>query len=123
VLASSIYGATAIATGIQLWWLMSWAIWGAPINPLEYVGLLGSIVLLVATVLGLKKYHNVQFIALFGLIMLWPIYGLLMYTTWLKSGPNSSFTFKAAIVGSVPVAMLLVASVSTVMQLIKFWRT
>ena len=123
MLASTIYGATAIATGVQLWWLISWAIWGAPINPLEYVGLLGSIVLLVATVLGLRRYSNVQLIVLCGLIMLWPIYALLMYTTWLNPSPNASFTFKAAIVGSVPAAMLLVASVCAVMQLAKFWRT
>jgi hypothetical protein len=109
VLASTIYGATAIATGVQLWWLMSWALLGAPINPLEIVGLLGSVVLLVATVSGLRRHSSAQRIALCGLLLLWPAYALLMYTTWLN--PSASFTFKAAIVGSVPAAMLLGASI------------
>jgi hypothetical protein len=123
VLASVIYGVTAIVTGVQLWWLMSWAIWGAPTNPLEYIGLIGSVVLLVATFLGLRRHRTVQFIALCGLLLLWPVYALLMYATWLNPNPNVSFTFKAAIVGSVPAAMLLGASICAVMQLSKSWQT
>ncbi|MGC0777808.1 MAG: hypothetical protein WCD68_11420, partial [Candidatus Acidiferrum sp.] len=72
--ALTIYGATAIATGVQLWWLMSWAIWGAPLSPLEYIGLLGSAVLLVAAVVGLRKRRIVHFLALGGLLLLWPFY-------------------------------------------------
>lgn len=118
--ASVTYGLTAIATGVQLWWLTSWAIWGAPINPLEYIGLLGSVVLLVATLLGLRRHRNVRFVALCGLLLLWPFYALLMYATWLN--PIGSFTFKAAIVGSLPAAMLLGASICAVMQLSKSSR-
>jgi hypothetical protein len=100
VLASTIYGATAVATGVQLWWSMSWAVWGAPINPLEYFGLLGSVVLLVATVSGLRRHCHVQRMALCGLLLLWPFYVLLMYATWRN--PSGSFTLKAAIRSSVP---------------------
>jgi hypothetical protein len=100
---------------------MSWAIWGAPIHPLEYIGLLGSVVLLVAIVSRLRRYSNVQLIALCGLLLLWPFYALLMYATWLN--PSGSFTFKAAIVGSVPAAMLLGASICAVIQLSKSWWT
>ena len=121
MLASAIYGATAIATGVQLWWLMSWAIWGAPITPLEYVGLLGSVVLLVATFPGCQKLRYGQFIVLCGLSLLWPFYALLVYETWLN--PSVWFTFHAAIVGSVPPAMLLGASICAAIQLSKSWRT
>jgi hypothetical protein len=120
VLASIIYGATAIATGVQLWCLMSWAIWGAPINPFEYIGLLGSVVLFAATVSGLRRHNNVHRIALCGLLLLWPFYALLMYATWLN--PDGSFTFKTAIVDSVPAAMLLGASISSGIQFSASWR-
>jgi hypothetical protein len=115
VIASIIYGAAAIATGMQLWWLMSWAIWGRHINPLEYIGLLGSVALLVAAVLGLRRGSNVQFVAACGLLLLWPIYAVLLYATWVS--PSNSFTFKAAIHGSVPAAMLLGASICAGIQL------
>src|ERR1700741_1835715 len=106
---SIIYSATAVATAVQLWWFMSWATWGAPLSPVEYFGLLGSVVLLVAVVLNPRKHGKVQFVVLFGLLLLWPFYALLMYGTWLTH--NVSFTFKSAIVRSVPAAMLLGASI------------
>src|ERR1700676_883204 len=99
---------------------MSWAIWGAPINPLEYFGLLGSVVLFAATVSGLRRHNNVHRIALCGLLLLWPFYALLMYATWLN--PDGSFTFKAAIFDSVPAAMLLGASISAGIQFSASWR-
>jgi hypothetical protein len=114
VLASTIYGATGIATGVQLWSLLSWAVLGVPINPLEIVGLLGSVVLLVSAVSGIRRRYGVERIALCGLLLLWPVYALLVYATWLN--PNASFTFKAAIVDSVPAAMLLGASICAGIQ-------
>jgi hypothetical protein len=114
------YGATALATGVQLWWLMSWAIWGAPINPLEILGLLGSVVLLVAAVSGLRRHSSVQRTALCGLLLLWTAYAPLMYSTWLN--PSASFTFKTAIVGSVPAAMLLGASIYAGIQFSASWH-
>ena len=117
----TIYGATAIATGVQLWWLMPWAIWGARLTPLEYIGLLGSAVLLAAAVLALRKHRNVQFLALGGLLLLWPFYAVLMYATWLT--PSASFTFRAATIGSVPAAMLLGATAYAGMQVSASWRT
>ncbi len=120
MLASAIYGATGIATGVQLWWLMSWAIWGVPLNPLEYVGLLGSAVLLTAAVLGLRKRRNAKFLASGGLLLLWPFYAILIYATWLT--PSVSFTFRAATIGSVPAAMLLGSTVYAGMKVSASWR-
>jgi hypothetical protein len=109
MLALTVYTATAIATGVQLWWFILWAMWGAPTSPLEYMGLFGSVVLLVAAVLGLRRRRNVHFLAVGGSLLLWPFYAVLMYETWLN--PSASFTFKAAMAGSVPAAMLLAATV------------
>jgi hypothetical protein len=115
VLATVIYGVTAIATGIQLWWLMSWAIWGARIKPVEYMALLGPVILFVAAMLGLRRNRSLRLIALAGLLLLWPFYASLMYETWLN--PGVTFTFRAAIVGSLPASMLLVATLFVGVQL------
>jgi hypothetical protein len=100
---------------------MSWALWGAPLNPLEYIGLLGSLVLLIAAVLGFRRDSKIQSIAVCGLLLLWPFYAFLLYATWLK--PSNSFTFKAAAVGSIPAAMLVGASICAGIQLNASKRT
>jgi hypothetical protein len=69
---------------------------------------LGPVILLVAAALALRKNRSVRLITLSGLLLLWPFYASLMYETWLN--PGVSFTFTAAITGSVPALMLLVAT-------------
>jgi len=94
---------------------------GRHINPLEYIGLLGSVVLLVAGLLGLRRGSNVQFVAVCGLLLIWPIYAVALYATWVS--PSNSFTFKGGVHGSVPAAMLVGASICSGIQLSASFRS
>jgi hypothetical protein len=108
---------TAIATAIQVWYALMWAIWGAPTSPLEYVALLGAIVLLVAAVIAYWKPRLALVIAIGGLILLWMWYGPSLYM--LFTNPPLSFRFATSwILPLTPIALLISCSIYAVAQ----WR-
>jgi len=108
VLALLLYALTAIATGVQLWYLLSWAIWGAPTSPLQYVALFGSVVLLVAAVFARWKPRIAAIVACTGAFLLWFFYGPALYTLW--HNPPLSFRFDTTPVVLLPMALLIVVT-------------
>ncbi len=69
-----IYLLAGLATGSQVFWLMMWSIWGAPISSFHYVALLGGIGLVAAAYVALFKLHVAAMMALASALGLWAFY-------------------------------------------------
>jgi len=70
-----------LSTGYQVARQIMWAIWGAPVIWTEYVGLAGSICLVVAA--GMKIFKHALFLAtsVVGNFALWAFYGPALWAT------------------------------------------
>jgi hypothetical protein len=69
-----LYFVAGIATGFHVYTL-ALAIYGATLNPLEFVSLLGSLCLLIAAYVSLSKPNAAAKIALLASLMIWCFYG------------------------------------------------
>lgn len=69
-----LYFVTGIVTGFHVYTLAV-AIYGARLNPLELVSLLGSLCLLIAAYVSLSKPNAAAKIALLACLMIWGFYG------------------------------------------------
>ena len=69
-----LYLVTGVATGIHVFTLL-FAAYGAPVNPLELVSLLGSFCLLIAAYLSLFRPHAAGRLALIACLLMWCFYG------------------------------------------------
>ncbi len=110
VLAVLLYALTAIATGVQIWYLLMSSIWGAPTSPLQYIALIGSIVLLIAAVMSHWKHRASAVASAGGLVLLWLFYGpalyVLGYSLW--HNPPLSFRFdNYMVVALAPIGLLI----------------
>ncbi len=76
-----IYLVAGLTTGWQVFQQIMWSVWGAPTNPIQFVGLLGAWGLDVAGVLALKKQKASLVIGAFGLLGLWIFYVPALYQT------------------------------------------
>ncbi|MGA8623024.1 MAG: hypothetical protein WB660_31430 [Candidatus Sulfotelmatobacter sp.] len=70
-----LYFVAGAVTGFQVYTLLSFAVYGAPINPLELVALLGSFCLLIAAYISLFKPHAAAKLALVSALAIWCFYG------------------------------------------------
>src|SRR3989304_5417458 len=50
-----LYAITGLATGVQVFRLVMWAVWGKAVHPLEHVSLLGSVVLITVAFVSLWR--------------------------------------------------------------------
>ena len=66
--ASALYLVTAIATGVHVFYLAMWSIWGAPKNPLHYVVFAGCVVLAIAALVAPFRPRAAAILALVGSI-------------------------------------------------------
>jgi hypothetical protein len=69
-----LYFMTGVATGWQVFCFLMWAIWGAPTSPLQYVSLLGSLVLCAGAIVALRKPRFGAGIAISGCLAAWCFY-------------------------------------------------
>ena len=69
-----LYFVTGIVTGFHLYSLLSLAEYGAPLNPLELVALLGSLGLLVAAYVSLFRPYAAARVALIAALAVWCFY-------------------------------------------------
>jgi hypothetical protein len=69
-----LYFVTAVVTGVHLWSLLSFALYGAPFNLLEVVSLLGSLCLLIAAYVSLFRAHGGARLALIACLIMWCFY-------------------------------------------------
>lgn len=74
MLPFALYFVAAVATGFHVYTLL-FAAYGAPLNPLELVSLLGSFCLLIAAYLSLFKPHAAGRLALIACLLMWCFYG------------------------------------------------
>jgi len=69
-----LYFVTSVATGFHVFTLL-FAAYGAPLNPLELVSLLGSFCLLIAAYISLFRPHAAGRLALIACLLMWCFYG------------------------------------------------
>src|SRR5579864_3177481 len=69
--AAFLYLITAIVTGIYVFYLASWSIWGAPRNPLHYVSFFGSLALVSAGFIAPFRPRAAAIVALAGSCIAW----------------------------------------------------
>jgi hypothetical protein len=69
-----LYFVTAVVTGLHLWNLLSFALYGAPFNLLELLSLLGSFCVLIAAYVSLFRPHASARLALIACLVMWCFY-------------------------------------------------
>jgi hypothetical protein len=69
-----LYFVTGVVTAIPVMWALGWAVWGAPISPLEYVALLGSLILVISALMPSAKRRLAARVAFVGALAVWSCY-------------------------------------------------
>ena len=69
-----LYFVTAVVTGFHVYMLLSFVVYGVPINPLELFALLGSFCLLIAAYLSLFRPRAAGRLALLACLAMWCFY-------------------------------------------------
>ncbi len=69
-----LYLLAGIATAIPVVYALGWAVWGAGTSPLEYISLLGSLILVFAAFLSLRNRRFSARAALIGALCAWSFY-------------------------------------------------
>jgi len=69
-----LYFVTSIITALHLYTLLALAIYGVPVSPLEFVALLGSLLMLIAAYISLFRARIAAQIALIAALLLWSFY-------------------------------------------------
>ena len=70
-----LYFVAGLVTGFHVYTLLALAVLGVPINPLEFVSLLGSLCLLIAAYVSLFKPDAAAKLALIAALAMWSFYG------------------------------------------------
>jgi hypothetical protein len=70
-----LYLAAGSVTGFHVYTLLTLAVLGVPVDPLELVSLVGSLCLIVAAYLSLFKPHAAARLALLASLAIWCFYG------------------------------------------------
>jgi hypothetical protein len=91
-----LYFVTAVVTGFHVYTLLSFAVYGVPVNLLELLSLLGSFCLLIAAYVSLFRPHAAARLALLACLVMWSFYApaiaKIVRTRWAKPGPLPQFT-------------------------------
>lgn len=69
-----LYLITGMVTGFHLYTLLALVVYGAPVNPLELISLLGSFCLLIAAYVSLFRPRAAGRLALIACLTLWCFY-------------------------------------------------
>ncbi len=65
---------TGIAFTLQTYWLLMWAIWGAPTCVWQYVALLGALGLAVGGAINIWKSYTTVYAAVICELLIWSFY-------------------------------------------------
>lgn len=74
MIALLLYATTAVATGSQVFGLLMWGVWGAPTHWTQNLSLLGSLGLLVTSLVTLYSPRIASAGALLSELAIWPFY-------------------------------------------------
>ena len=88
-----LYFVTAVVTGFHVYTLLSFAVYGVPVNLLELLSLLGSFCLLIAAYISLFRPHAAARLALLACLVIWSFYApaiaKIVRTRWVKPAAMS----------------------------------
>jgi hypothetical protein len=70
-----LYFVAGVVTGFHVYTLLAMALYGVPANPLEFVSLVGSLLLVIAAMISLFRPHAAARVALIGSLLIWSFYG------------------------------------------------
>ena len=70
-----LYSVTGVITGFHVYTLLALTVYGVPLNPLELVSLLGSILLLISACISLFRPYAAARVALIACLFIWSFYG------------------------------------------------
>ena len=74
MLPFALYFVTAVVTGFHTYALLSFVVYGVPLNPLELVSFLGSLCLLIAAYVSLFRPRVAARVALIACLAMWCFY-------------------------------------------------
>lgn len=69
-----LYALSGISTGVPVVYLYLWSVWGAPTSFVEFLSISGSLALIIAAVLTIKKPILAARVAFFGSLAVWSFY-------------------------------------------------
>jgi hypothetical protein len=75
------FGVTAIATGLQQVAVIAMTVWGTPVWRIQYIGLAGSVALVVAAVATLGAVRAASLVVMLALALLWVFYAPALWAT------------------------------------------
>ena len=70
-----VYASAGLATALQQYRNLMWAIWGAPTYTIQYVGLLGAVVIFLSGLVAIFSEVWAHRVALIGALVAWAFYG------------------------------------------------
>jgi hypothetical protein len=79
---ASTYIVTGLLLTAQTYWMLAWAIWGAPTNTWEYLALLGSLTLLIAGILHIWRRRAATYLAAISEVLIWCFYAPTLFFTF-----------------------------------------
>ena len=109
---------TAIATGAQVYWLLSWGIWGAPTSSWQYVSLAGSVALFVSGLLVRGRLRSLAALLAAGACLaMWSFYGP-AFTHTVQSWPSETNTGSIARAFT-PIILLTLSSLTAISLIVR----
>lgn len=114
MLVSLLFVLTGLATGLQVYYSLSWAIWGAPVQPYQYMAFIGPAVLGVAAIFSPRRRRTAGLLGLVGSVRLWIWYKPALYAVWVN--PPVPFRFRVAFV---PILFLVFATVLSIIMIVR----
>ena len=120
-----LYLTAALATGVQVYWLLAWSIWGAPTSRTQYLALCGSLVLFIAALLALWKPRAAAITALCASAVIWCFYAPALVITFIRL-PYGTYVlqprlalrlFPSFLLALTPVALLTVSTYYAIVSL------
>jgi hypothetical protein len=120
MLATILYAATAFATGVQVYWLLAWGIWGAPTSPWQYVSICGSLALLIAGLVSRWKRRAAAFTAVGASLALWCFYAPALIHS-LAAWPTK-VTVQAGLMAFTPLFLLVMSTVHAIIVMAGTYR-
>jgi hypothetical protein len=71
---STLFIITGLVLTAQTYWLLAWAIWGAPTNVWEYLAFFGSLLLIAAGIIYIWKKTIGMYMICASLVLIWIFY-------------------------------------------------
>ena len=120
-----LYVTTALATGAQVYWLLMWSIWGAPTSRTQYISLCGSLALLIAGLLAIRKARAAATTAFCASVAIWSFYGPALLVTLVRllnstlaSNPSRVVRLlESSLLALIPVGLLIASTYHALVSL------